>query len=340
MRGSCAPHAPPIRATMRLSAPASKLQQRCAAGVAVASSGGEALLSALRGGASGARCATMEHGSAAHAAWASLREALLASVHTDLPGIAADAPVSLAALGDVERRALPALRLQAVAIHGRSASSLEARLRAAGATQPAGLMLVRGDASSRPPGAAASVDTAGLLRLAAALRSAGALHPDTALCVAANPLRDAPEALLRKREAGAQAVLTQPALLPGRARAWFDAAAAPGGPLADGGPPVLLGLALPTQPRDVALWLRLAEVDPADDDAAALLAAWRAAADAGPAALARHAADAVREAMQLAASLPGIAGVHVMPLTPAGYALAAQLLPGMLQPPSFARVAR
>ena len=326
---------------MRLSASASRLQRRCAASAAVESSGGEALLSALRGGASGgARCATMEHGGGADAAWASLRGAVLASVHTDLPGVAADAPVSLAALGEAERRCLPALRLQAVAVHGRSAASLEARLRAAGATHPAGLMLVRGDASSRPPGAAAAVDTAGLLRLAAALRSAGALRPDTAFCVAANPLRDAPEALLRKRDAGAQAVLTQPALLPGRARRWFDAAAAPGGPLADGGPPALLGLALPTQPRDVALWLRLAEVDPADDDAAALLAAWRAAADAGPAALARHAADAVAAAMQLAGTLPGVAGVHVMPLTPAGYALAAQLLPGMMQPPSFAKIAR
>jgi 5,10-methylenetetrahydrofolate reductase len=315
------------------SARALRLHARAAASAAVAG-GGDALLAALRGGASGgARCATMEHGSGAGAAWAALRGALLASVHTDLPGGAADAPVALASLSEAERRALPALRLQAVGAHGRSAAALEARLRDAGAQRPAALLLVRGDASSRPPGAALTLDTPGLLSLASRLRSAGALPHDTALCAALNPLRDAPDALLRKRDAGAQAFLTQPALLPSRARRWFDAAQLVGGP------PVLLGIAMPTRPQDVALWLRLADVDASDDDATQLLAAWRAAADAGPAALARHAEDAARQALALADSLPGLAGVHLMPMSAAGYDLAAKMLPDALRTPPYGRKA-
>jgi len=324
---------------MRPAAPRVLLRQARAAASAAGDCGGEALLHALRLGASGgARCATMEHGVGAAASWAALRGAVLASVHTDLPGLVPDGLVALCALSEAERRELPALRLQAVAAHGRSAAVLEARLREAGTARPAALLLVRGDASSRPPGASPALDTCALLRTAARLRSAGELPGDTALCVAANPLRDAQDSLLRKRDAGAQAVLTQPALLPARALRWFDAAAAPGGSLAGSGPPALLGLALPTHPRDVALWLRLADVDARDDDAARLLAAWRAAADAGPAALARHAEDAARDALALAASLPGIAGVHCMPMTQAGYALAAKLLADALRPPAFARV--
>jgi 5,10-methylenetetrahydrofolate reductase len=305
---------------------------RAAPAHASATSGGAQLLAALRGRQ---LAVTMEHSGTsvpwhvAAPAWASLRGLLAASVHTDLPQAPGAVPLPVA-LGEVPlavRQQLPRAAVQAVGAHARAPDALEARMRAASACGAAALLLVSGDASSRAAaggGACASAAPA-LLRTALRLRAAGALAPDTALCVAANPLTEAAAALLPKLDAGAEAVLTQPALLLGRASRWWDAASAPGGALARhaGATPVLLGVALPSCERDVALWLRLADVPASDADAAALLSAWRAAAARGADALAAHAAAAAQAALQHAASLPGVGGVHLMPLSRGGYALAA-----------------
>jgi 5,10-methylenetetrahydrofolate reductase len=341
MGGARAPSAPP-RAAMRLRFLARAASRSAAAAAAGAgaphtppphASSGAQLLAALR---SRPLALTMEFSAGAAAvpwpaaapAWASLHDLLSASVHTDLPQMTPGAPplpVALSTVPPEVRLALPRAAVQAVAAHVRSGDALEARLRAAGAAGAAALLLVSGDASSRASTASA---TPALLRAAARLRASGALPPDTALLAAANPLTEPASALLPKLDAGAQALVTQPALLPSRASRWWDAACAPGGPLEPhhGGAtavPVLVGLALPTSERDVALWLRLAEVSATDPDAAALLAAWRAAGARGADALAAHADAAALAAIAHAAELPGVAGVHLMPLTRAGYALAA-----------------
>ncbi len=296
---------------------------------------GQALLRSLRDAAAARRAlqgVTMEHSGsvawpAASPAWTALRAALLASVHTDLPQPpgAPQLPVALSEVPPDVRSALPAASVQAVAAHARSASELAARFAAVGALRPAGVLLVSGDTTTRSTTAASSAAT--LLRGAARLRADDTLPDDTALLVAANPLLETDTSSLQaKLDAGAEGVVTQPALLPLRASRWWEVVA----PLMQG-TPVLLGVACITSPREIELWLRLAGVPATDADARQLLSTWHAAAAGGPAALEAHARRAALAAVRHAAGLQGIAGVHIMPLTRAGYALAADVLAPELQ---------
>lgn len=269
---------------------------------------------------------TMEHSTrvpwaSAQPAWTSLRQHLLASVHTDLPQ-SADAAPSTATITAEARQLLPCQHIQAVAAHARSSEQLEQRLFEASSVSAA-LLLVSGDGTKRPAGTPTS--TPQLLRTAARLRSAGRLPADLALFAAANPLCESAQALVPKLQSGAEALLTQPALLPARASRWWEGAVRH-----TSGVPVLLGIAFLTCPRDCVLWLRLAGVDAQDADAQTLLMSWQAAADAGADALSAHAEQSLRDAVAHAGSLQGIGGMHAMPLTPAGYALAARVLPQLL----------
>jgi len=265
------------------------------------------LRAALAGGA-----VTVECGAASSVPWAAqaaaytaLRSRACAAVHTDLPQRSA-APPSLGLLSTEQLAALPSLHLQALAAHERSGEELRARLLACRSAH--GLLLVSGGERGARESA-----TPSLLRLAAALRREGELAPETLLAVAANPLRDAPGALAAKLDAGAEAVWTQPLLLRSRCERWLANNACP--------LPLFVGVALPSCARDVQLWLRLAGVAEEEAEAGALLHAWRAAEAAGEvAAFAEHEARAalrnVRER--------GL-GVHLMPLTAGGYALAERL---------------
>ena len=246
------------------------------------------------------------------ASWAALRSRLLAVVHTDLPQ-RSEEPPSMMQLSAAQRAALPQLHVQAVSAHNRSDVQLRARLRACRAASA--LLLVSGGARSRTLPSA----TPALLRLAAALRSDGELDENTLFAVAANTLRESPSALHDKLDAGAQVVVTQPALLPDRFAAWIDGAE-------DVRVPVLLGIALPCCSADVSFWLRLTDVPETDGDADALLRRWRAAeADCG-AALAAQAEREARATLAVAGAFKQkLGGVHLMPLHAAGYALAARL---------------
>ena len=283
--------------------------------------GGAAFLNALRRAAAdkSSRVLTMEHSGSrlpwpsCAPAWSMLRPC--AAVHTDLRGLSTPATKPLA-LEDVPGQVLstlPPLHVQAVAAHARSAAELGLRLQSALRLKPAALLLVSGDSPSKT-----SLDTVALLQMAVSLRAELAL--DTVLLCAANPLLSlSTDTLARKLDAGCDGFITQPALLPSRFDAWWEVAQP-----ALRGCPMLLGLAAPCTPSDVQLWYRLAGVDGNDADAVALLSSWRVAVDqVHPGALAAHASRSYAAAMRHAAGVPGLAGVHLMPVTAGGYALAA-----------------
>jgi 5,10-methylenetetrahydrofolate reductase len=162
------------------------------------------------------------------------------------------------------------------------------------------------------------------LNIAHSLRSRGELSEHISFAVAANPQLDGdPSSLRMKLDAGAEVVFTQPSLLDGRMRRWFDACRYM---LAD--TPLLVGLACLTCVEDVRLWLRLCSIR--DADGAALLAAWQSATDEGPQAVDQLANKSLRQALE-EAHTHGAAGVHVMPINTRGFKFAARVLPAELE---------
>jgi 5,10-methylenetetrahydrofolate reductase len=159
-----------------------------------------------------------------------------------------------------------------------------------------------------------------LLADAAAVRAerlGSGLHAPHAWVVA-NPLKATTAAaaeaeaehLLRKVDAGAQAVVTQPAaLLPERAERFWEACVRLGVHL-----PVLVGVAVPTGPTMVEKWLRISDVEPTDADAVALVQRWRAAAAAATDEYERWRRQQLEAALAHARGAPAHHGVHVMPL--------------------------
>jgi 5,10-methylenetetrahydrofolate reductase len=231
----------------------------------------------------------------------------IASVHTDLPG--ADAGPSLGHLPAEVAVHLPRAHVQAIAAHTRTEAELVARLRATSQLNPAGILCLSGDtrADTRSPA------TPALLRLA---KRTVAAH--ISLAVVANPMVEPAHALQPKLDAGAEAVFTQPSVVPGRMGRWFEGAAPM---LTD--VPVLVGIACMTCVEDVSLWLRLVGCDsPTDAEAGALLATWRHATSMGPAHVEELAHKTLRLALEEAATLP-VAGVHIMPVNRRGFDLGA-----------------
>jgi hypothetical protein len=212
--------------------------------------------------------------------------------------------------------------VRTVAAQCRTRADLAARVRAAGAAADA-LLFVSGSHPARRLPLAASLlqGSDGLLRAAAAARAAGALPAALSLWAVADPALPA-DALLRKADAGAEVVLTQPPLLEGPSASWFAAAERSG---AAGRVRLLAGVPVASSAANLDFWLRLAGVRGAPG-AEALLAAFPRPGGGGAA---EHAAavrgwnaDFVRRAL----ALPGVAGLHVMPLTRTARALTLEFL--------------
>ena len=238
--------------------------------------------------------------------------------------------------GGAEAWPLGAARVQTVpaqlaARWGRAGALRERLLRAAaagpagsGIPAPQALLLVSGGHPWRTrltrPFLASSFD---LLRAAAELRAGGELPADTGLWAVENPLRARGSAarLERKLEAGAETVVTQPPLLPGRFESWW-------GDLLSRGlhrdARVLVGVPFLTSPENLRFWLRLADCDPDDPEAAPALRTL-SAHPPGPERQEASLALAA-ETLRWVEGLPGAAGVHLMPVTPAGYRCAEAVL--------------
>ncbi|KAG0576506.1 hypothetical protein KC19_5G085000 [Ceratodon purpureus] len=156
-----------------------------------------------------------------------------------------------------------------------------------------------------------------MLKAAHQLRKIGLLSPGLQLWCVENPLVNSIERLEQKINAGAEAVVVQPPLLPERFAEWWSKADQRGLTKAT---PVIVGLPLLTSSRNYSFWLELTGASGKEADA--MKARWKRVES-------EHAGDSVafarfcyKESVQLIESirsLPGVAGIHVMPVTRAGW---------------------
>jgi len=224
--------------------------------------------------------------------------------------------------------------VRTVAAQTRSLEATVDRLRAAAAGLPGGasppadaLLLVSGGDPARRLGlpawaGGARTDSLALLRAAKALQAAGDLPAGMGLWCVANPLaeRGAGRAA-EKVGAGASALLTQPPLgLWGPWEAWWADADRLG---VTRQAAVVAGLALPTTAAGFAFWLGLAGAGRVSGAGAGALALGRAAA-AGRGSEAAY-QTAIAELNRLK-GMPGVAGVHVMPVSGGGRGVARRLV--------------
>ena len=143
----------------------------------------------------------------------------------------------------------------------RDVDDARAMMRVAADAGASALLCVTGDGVR---GKKNHLDTLALLRAARALRDAGEIESDVRLACAANPCLEAlrlrtrrvsPSSLLAaKIEAGADAVITQPSVVPSLARAWRREIQASG--LARDVEHIA-GIAVPTSARSAERWHRL-----------------------------------------------------------------------------------
>ena len=187
-----------------------------------------------------------------------------------------------------------------------------------GATRPHALLLLSGG----HPGRAVWAPTTSLdmLAEASAMREDGLLPRDVALWAVANPLLEPPSRAAAKVEAGASVLLTQPPLAWGAWAGWWRGVEEAGVPARAA---IVAGVALPPTPSALRFWVALAGAGGVAGVSDAV-AAFDAAAAAGRGAT--HARVSAAETLARLAALPGLAGVHVMPVTKGGREVAADLV--------------
>ena len=183
-------------------------------------------------------------------------------------------------------------------------------------------------------------DSLAMLRAAVDLRERGLIPREIELWGVANPLLERPErAAVEKREAGADAIVTQPPLSEGAWLRWWEGVQRLRSSSGSSSvPPIVGGLALPHSAGALRFWAALCgaggvegvEKEVAAFASAASSAAAAAAGSSSPSAAAQqreHALSYCRRALSLYESLGDeLAGIHVMPVTGPGREIAARLL--------------
>lgn len=157
----------------------------------------------------------------------------------------------------------PGLKVRTVGAQCASRGDLQAKIQAASLPGPDGggadaLLFVSGSHPARAVPFAESLlqSSFSMLRDAAAMRAAGDLPPNLGLWAVENPTNP-PERLLRKVDAGAEAVLTQPPFVRASAEVWFREAVASG---AAAQAPIMAGVPMATSPGNLSFWLGLCGV--------------------------------------------------------------------------------
>ena len=155
----------------------------------------------------------------------------------------------------------------------RSRDQLQGLMRSAcspgGDADPAGaLLFVSGSHPARQLPLAQSLlqSSFSMLRDARELRARGYIPPSTALWAVENPMSP-PERLLRKVEAGAEAVLTQPPFDRAASERWFAAAASSG---VTASTRILAGVPMASSAGNLEFWLRLCGMAGTSEAAAVL----------------------------------------------------------------------
>lgn len=165
-------------------------------------------------------------------------------------------------------------------------------------------------------------DAFGMLRTAHGLRDSGLLPKHTGLWAVENPLINSPARLKQKIDAGAEVILTQPPLLWPVFEQWMEGVARAN--LA-AQTQLVIGVPMLTSASSLRFWLALCGASNLPG-AASLLDKFD-----GHDSESRDAQKAfyqhwTAELISKVTALPGVAGLHIMPVTAAGRAQALQLI--------------
>jgi hypothetical protein len=252
------------------------------------------------------------------ASWPELIQKVLAAVTSgDSPAAAATPPLPPSPTSSGS----PALKVRTVGAQCASRGELQAKMQAASFPAPDGggadaLLFVSGSHPARAVPFAESLlqSSFTMLRDATAMRASGRLPLNIGLWVAENPINP-PDRLLKKVDAGAEAVLTQPPFARAAAERWFLEAERSG---ASKEVRLMAGIPMATSPGNLSFWLRLCGVA-GTPDAEAVAAGFPSPGAYGSkgeyeAAVREWNAEFVRWTL----ALPGVSGLHVMPLTKQG----------------------
>ncbi|KAK9824200.1 hypothetical protein WJX72_008491 [[Myrmecia] bisecta] len=183
---------------------------------------------------------------------------------------------------------------------------------ATGQAADALLLLSGGHPVRRVPGLArllpSSLDS---LRMAARLRGEGVLPAEVSLWAVENPLVNQPSRLVHKIEAGAQVVITQPPLLWGRFDQWIQEVHRQG---LHKHTRLVIGMPIISSTGNLDFWLRLCNAR-GQPGAADLLQHFGSKEAEGRVQFWAFCRQWNRRLVEQVCEMPGVAGLHIMPLT-------------------------
>lgn len=171
-------------------------------------------------------------------------------------------------------------------------------------------------------------DSQFILEKATSMRSRGEIPSHVDLWAVANPMQDSVDSFRWKVDAGARCFLTQPPFLAGRSQAWFEQV---GGTeqARDGNIGMLVGIPIITSGKNLAFWFDLCGVSDLAETKP-LLTSFPGEAFTDPGAGSEN-LDAVIEwnvsfIRDVASRMPGVMGMHVMPVTASGLRMMRQVM--------------
>ena len=182
-------------------------------------------------------------------------------------------------------------------------------------------------------------DSRFIIEAAASMRSRGEIPAHVDLWAVANPMTDSVDSFKCKVDAGARCFLTQPPFLAGRSKSWFEQVAGTE-QARDGNVDVLVGVPIITSTKNLAFWFDLCGLSESTDLSQMLASFPDQAPEAagsprpsGPSntpissdrmdALIDWNASFIRD---VASRMPGVAGLHVMPVTLSGLRMMNQVM--------------
>lgn len=209
-----------------------------------------------------------------------------------------------------------------IAAQCRSRQELRKLIREKGATADA-MLLLSGSHPGRQLDFANTVFPSSfeLLQMARQMRSKEEIPAGISLWAVENPMTSSPDRLRAKAESGAEVILTQPPMLEALSDAFFEAAHAHE---TTKSVKMVIGIPMISSVNNLDFWLRLANVR--DSVASEKLLET----------FSKFGGDEIREwnvaFIDRALKAPGVAGLHLMPLTPAARAMTVDFIKNGILP--------
>lgn len=166
-------------------------------------------------------------------------------------------------------------------------------------------------------------DSVYMLQHARKMKAQGRISANVSLWAVANPMLDSVDSYARKVDAGAEVFLTQPPFLP-TSEEWFASVNQLSGDSNQA--KILVGVPIITSQRNLDFWIRLCGLNAKESHIAGLKKSFPGKGS-GPDVFERAVIDWNTDFLQrVAMRMPGISGIHAMPVTGMGRRLVVDIL--------------